>query len=81
MDGQDGERLHPQQAGNGQGIVGALDGRQGGGVNGGGGRGGGGQDGHGGGGAGGGGDRLREAHVEVNGGRRGHDLHGVFSHL
>lgn len=50
-------------------------------VNGGGSGGVGRQDSHGGGGRGGGGDSLREAHVEVNGGRRGCNLHGVFSHL
>lgn len=49
-------------------------------VNGGGGWGGR-QDGHRGSSGGGSGDGLGEAHVEVNWGRRGSGLHGVFSHL
>lgn len=50
-------------------------------INGGGSWGGGRQDGHRGSSSGGSGCRLREAHVEVNWGRRGSGLHGVFSHL
>lgn len=73
---EEGETFHAEQAGN-RDVMRAL---QGGGrvdINGGG-LGGGRQDGHRG---SSGGSAVREAHVEVNWGRRGSGLHGVFSHL